>query len=324
MQQLDFSWKNLIEKELATKKGFTAIGYAAYSKKRYVDNKVIATFIPGQINEVARKHLQIQPEKNGMFTLTSESPMIYYWSNTFDVNNLLDYYEKNNSEGGGLGGLIDTVEATSQTSLRAIVSYLGEQVSFIAESAAADSYFELPLFLTAWQLHDGVAFQSVIEKLVASYQISIINNRYGPVVYYYWAQAPQDGIFPLYGFWQNYFFFGNSLSLFKKVIDNQTKDMSLVELPEVRTVDPGFSLANNSVTYFDNGELIAVLRKFFNMIGTLVAIEDKEIARKFTILVDEIIDPLLEGAAMYTRTGTRSYFLSDAVVIESRTSLEKY
>ncbi len=322
LKDFDMPGRDLIQKELATTKGFQGLGHATWNSATFVVNKILTSFDSQLINDVVKNHLLIKPGFNSMFTLTSNKPMMYYWSNTFDINNFLDYYEESEDHGeNGLEKYFNEIHEVTGKSVREIVSFLGEQVSLTVEPAMKNSYFELPLCLTVWQLKNSHELQVVIEKLVNNYQISIINNKYGPVVYYYWAQAPQDGLLPLYGFWQDYFFMGNSISLFKKVIDNHSNSKSLIAQPEVVMVDPGFAHKNNSITYFDNKELFQVIKKTLHLVGTLVAIEDKQVAQKIGIIINEIVDPLLDGATMYERNGTRSYFDTEMVVIESKTTL---
>lgn len=316
----EFPWRNLVDKQLKTTKGFTGLGHATWIDNTSIVNKVITTFDSLKTNPIAQKHLTTKPGHNSMFTMTSNKPMVYYWSNTLNLSHLFDYYKKQDGFGENiLGSLFSKVEEVSGKSVNEIVEFLGQQVIVVIEPAKKDSFFELPLGLIVWQLKNGPDLQRVVEKIAQNYQISIIDNHYGPVVYYYWAQSPQDGIFPLYGFWQDYFFMGNSLSLFKKVIDNHSDSLSLLEQQELISVDPGFSYKNNSITYFDNKELIKVVKKALNMVSTLVAIEDKNIAEKIHILVNEVFNPLLEATTIYERSGTRSFFDKDMVIIESKT-----
>ena len=86
-------------------------------------------------------------------------------------------------------------------------------------------------------------------------------------------------------------------------------------------MDPGITEKNNSVTYFNNIELIHVIKRLLNMIGTIIGIEDSATAYKVRIIIDELIDPLLDGATMFDKSVTRSYFTPEKVVIDSVTHI---
>ena len=70
----------------------------------------------------------------------------------------------------------------------------------------------------------------------------------------------------------------------------------------------------------NNVELIKVLQKLLNLVGMTVAIENRETAFKVRAIIDEIINPLLDGAGMYDKSSTRSYFTHKMVVVDSVTN----
>jgi hypothetical protein len=65
-----------------------------------------------------------------------------------------------------------------------------------------------------------------------------------------------------------------------------------------------------------------MLREMVTWGGTMLAIKDKELARKSKVLIDELINPLLEGLAMYSIVGSRKYQEGGTIVFESFTNLD--
>ena len=65
----------------------------------------------------------------------------------------------------------------------------------------------------------------------------------------YWSLSPEDGLRPLYGFWDDLFFFGNSSVLLKKVVDTRLQGSTLLDNELVDELDPGLREANNSVLF---------------------------------------------------------------------------
>ncbi len=323
LELVEFRGKSLVEKELQTTRGFNGLGYAVWNRKNMVESKIIATFDHEKIHPVAGKYLRVAPRVSSMHTFTSRNPMVYYWSNTFDPGHLLDYFLENEigpTPDSGIQGQLERVTGKKATE---IISMLGNQLSVVVEPGRKDSNLDLPLFLFTWKTRDKTALRHALEAVIHHYGIPTGREKYGSVAYNYWSRAPEDGAFPLYGFRDDYFFFGNSLSLLKSVIDNSGAHTTLAQQKEVKSVDPGFSLGNNSVTYTDNRKLFKLARGFLDFLSTLITLEDKDTAGRFRALVDEVVNPLLEGAAMYEKKGTRSYFAKDMVIIESKTSLAK-
>jgi hypothetical protein len=146
-------------------------------------------------------------------------------------------------------------------------------------------------------------------------------GEYGGAEYAFWSLSPQDGLCPLYGFWNDLFFFGNSTSLLHRVIDDESKALSLLDNARVQKIDPGIALENNSVTYCNNVQLIDTIKNILNIVGTFAAIEDRHLAKKLRLLTSKVINPLLDGAKMYKASVTRSYFTPELIVIESITNL---
>jgi hypothetical protein len=104
------------------------------------------------------------------------------------------------------------------------------------------------------------------------------------------------------------------------VIDRNVTDFSLMDDVVIGSLDPGFTEKNNSITYIDNVTFIKVLQKWLGFIGMTLAIENRETAYKVHTVLDEIINPLLDGASMYEKSFTRSYFTPEMVIIDSITT----
>jgi hypothetical protein len=104
------------------------------------------------------------------------------------------------------------------------------------------------------------------------------------------------------------------------IVDRKTDDFSLLDNSAIKLLDPGFSEKNNSITYLNNVELLKVLRRWLGLIGMTLAIEDREKAYKVHTVLNEIINPLLDGISMYEKSSTRSFFTPEMVVIDSITN----
>jgi hypothetical protein len=124
----------------------------------------------------------------------------------------------------------------------------------------------------------------------------------------------------LYGFWEDLFFFGNSSKLLAMIVDKKNADFSLLDNAAIKMLDPGFAEKNNSITYLNNVALLKVLQRWLDLLGMTLAIEDREKAYRVHTVLNEIINPLLDGVSMYEKSSTRSFFTSEMVVIESITS----
>ena len=146
-------------------------------------------------------------------------------------------------------------------------------------------------------------------------------GSYGPAEYYYWSRSPQDGLQPLYGFWDDLFFVGNSTETVQRIVDRNLKGESILDNNLFRKADPGFEQDNNSTTFSDNVKLIAVLHKALDLFSTFIILENKETAMKIKTLFRELVFPILDELTLFDARATRSYFTPEAVIVESVISI---
>ncbi len=317
---LSFTGKDLLLKEMATTIGFANFGYGSWNKKKRVIDKVLVQYNSDEINSVVQDHINADPSPCSMLALTTENPMAFYWSNTIKMQHLLGYFKERRKVEPKLEDFSSTIKSVTGITIEDIFSLLGEEISMVIEPGPQDNFFSFPLAMFFLRVNNVQALSSVLEKLIDEYEIPVSIKTYGPIRYTFWTPSPQDGLQPLYGFWDDLIFFGNSSRLLQKVIDRKANDFSLMDDVVVSSLDPGFTEKNNSITYTNNVAFIKVLQKWLGFIGMTLAIENKENAYKVHTVLDEIINPLLDGASMYEKSFTRSYFTPEMVIIDSITT----
>ncbi|MCP4337541.1 MAG: DUF3352 domain-containing protein [Desulfobulbaceae bacterium] len=320
VQDLSFPGKKLLLKELKTTVGFSNLGYGSWNNKASVVDKVMVQYDKYLVNNIVQKHTKIAPSRCSMLSLTTENPMAFYWSNTVKVRHILHYLENSTKKEPQIKKFWSTVESVTGKNTEQIFSLLGGEVSLVLEPGSKDNFFPFPLGMVFLKVKNVPELSSIFEKIIDEYDIPVSVKISGPIRYAYWTLSPQDGLQPLYGFWGDLLFFGNSSKLLRMIVEEKSKDLSLLDNMSVKVIDPGFTEKNNSVTYMNNVELIKVLQKLLNLIGMTVAIEDRETAFKVRAIIEEIINPLLDGASMYDKSSTRSYFTHKMVVVDSVTN----
>lgn len=317
---LTFTGKDLLQKELATTVGFDNFGYGSWNKKKKMMYKVLVQYKINEVNDVVKNYIDAIPVRSPMLSLTTENPMAFYWSNTIEFKHFFGYFEKSRKEDPQVEKFWSAVQDITGKNTNEIATLLGDEASLILEAGPRDTFFSFPLGLFFVQVRNVPAMKICLKKITDAYHIPVSEETYGPVRYLYWTSSPQDGLQPLYGFWGDLLFFGNSSSLLHTIIQRKIDDISLLDNAGIKAVDPGLSEKNNSVTYMDNVELITFLQKGLNLVAMTLVIEDRETASKVRVVIDEIITPLLDGAKMYGKSCTRSYFTPDMVIIDSITT----
>jgi hypothetical protein len=317
---LAFPSKDLLLKELATTVGFAHVGYGSWNKTKSVNVRILVQYNSNEINSVVKNQIMVAPIKCTMLSLTTENPMAFYWSNNIKIKHLLQYLERNRREEPQIEKICSRVESITGKNMKEIFSLLGEEVSLVLEPGPEDKFFQFPLGMFFVHVQNVSELRTILEKIIDEYDIQVSVKSAGPIHYTYWTPSPQDGLQPLYGFWGNLMFVGNSPNLLSRIVKMNTKRFSLLDNVTVKALDPGFKEKNNSISYSNNVELIKVLQKGLGLVAMTLMIENRETAFKVRTVIDEIINPLLDGASMYDKSCTRSYLKPGMVIIDTITN----
>lgn len=317
---LTFPGKELLLKELATTVGFANVGYGSWNKKKKTIDKVLVQYKRNEVNSVVKKHIDAIPIHSSMLSLTTENPMAFYWSNTIKFKHLSNYVEQSRKEDPQLEKFWSVVQNITGKNISEIEALLGKEASLVLEPGPKDTFFSFPLAMVFVKVKNVPELRVVLQKITDAFHVPVSEASYGPVQYLYWTPSPQDGLQPLYGFWNDLLFFGNSTRLLSMVVQRKIDGLSLLDNKSVQAIDPGLDENNNSITYMNHVELIAILQKGLNLVAITLAIEDRETAFKLRTVIDEVITPLLDGVRMYGKSCTRSYFTPEMVIIDSITT----
>lgn len=321
LEYLDPGTRDILQQQLAETEGFTGISYGAWPNANIVQDKIIFSYEAEHTNPLVQQILTKPPSNNSMLDLTTADPLAYYWSNTIDVENFLTYLPLQGEKSSMVYNYISRLEKRTGQEIKDILAVLGEEVSLVVEKSGEENFIPVPLGAAFFRVDPEVNLSELVNNIVDAFDVPVIEQIYNSVTYLYWVASPQDGLQPLCGFWSNYFFIGNSAQLIERVIDGYNEETSLLSNSRVSAIDPGITKKNNSVTYFNNVEIIELSQRLLSALGTMILMEDKEKAKKTRLIIDEVINPLLNGLKEYERSCTRSYFAPGMVVIDSRTSI---
>jgi len=315
--QKEFAGKDIFLKELTTTQGFTGLSYGNWIHSTHIEDRIIAAFNSTDVNELVRAQLRVAPSESTMLSLGTRDPMFFYWSNTLNFKHFLLYLEDEANKKDNDLPFVEKVENIIGKKAPQLLDLLGDEVSIIVENGQEDLFFPVPEAIALVQVEDINKIQSIMESVLTAYDIPMRKSTYGPATYYYWARSPQEGLQPLYGFWDDLFFVGNSSSTLQRVIHENVTGSSILDNHLLQKADPGFEEDNNSTTYSDNVRLLKVIKRGLEMFGTFVALENKETAIKTKYLLKELVFPVLDGLTCFDSMASRSYFTPETVVVDS-------
>ena len=158
-----------------------------------------------------------------------------------------------------------------------------------------------------------------LKRLTEHYDIPLIRQSFNGVKMYLWGGVvPTGDLQPTFCITDNYFVFSSNRKQIRDFILDGDGYQALDGNPEFKRVNNGLTSENNSVNYIDSRSLVVLFKEVFSWIGTMIAIQDREAAQRSKILIDEMLNPLLDGLAMYSTIGMRSYTEENRIHIESK------
>lgn len=314
--------KELLTSKLETIKGFDGIAYGNWKVNNNIfSEKVVTHFKSEEILPVVQKYLKVRPVKPKLYGYTTKDPMFYYWSNTINLKHILPYLQGEGESREQFQLLDQKIKKTSGKTVLELLDMVGTQASLHISAGDPASAFQVPRVMIFFAGAKTQDLATIASKVFAAFRIEIAKGNYSNVEYQYWPRGPEDGLQPVFGIFNGNFFIGNSSVLLKEIVDYHDNGRKLPTNPAVKKLDPGITQKNNSVTYLHNTKLLEFAQKVLNLLSTIVAIEDKTVAKRAKIIADQFFVPLLEGAKMYEHSMNRSYFTGETVVIESKTRM---
>jgi hypothetical protein len=181
----------------------------------------------------------------------------------------------------------------------------------------------LPLAMIFTPVIDKDNVQNALTSFFENYNVPMTHDSYNGVEYSYWSQSPQEGISPLYGFLGEMFFAGNSPILLKNIIDFQNRGSfkPANDVSEDKTLNK--ATEKHLLIYSNIVQCVGLLKESLKALGTIIAIEDREVARKVLLVNDKILSPLLDGLKMYKSSVINSYFKEKVLHIDVTTEITK-
>jgi hypothetical protein len=306
-----------LSKDMPLMETILGLGYGAKSLKTSVKERFILIYDPEKIDRVTQKQLSTRPQKPTHFSLTTEKPMLYLWSNSFSINTLFTKFVTGESPVSSTAKLPAFFGAVHEEDIVELPDFFGDDITVVAETGARNTPLRLPSFMVFLPvLGQKDVLRVTMEKLLNKHSIPISTGVYGTADYTYWSDSPQDGLTPLYGFWQDFFYLGNSITLLHKIIDTNGRGYSVLDVDHLSVLDPGLAEENNAIAYSNNVELIDLLKDLFSVLGNVWALENREMAKKAQIINNKILIPLLDAAKMYDTSVLRSNFVPEMIIVD--------
>ncbi len=302
-------------------KGYEQLIWATWDNKNFISQKAVLSFDRNEILPEYRELFTIEPTTSESYKRINGDTIWYYWTNILRPNALLTLYNhgQNGIPEDGHKRFITEIADIAGLSVEALFALVENDFLVSVEKSPEEQFIPIPHMLLALKTNDGEELLSAIEKITKFYDIPMIRQSINGVNVYLWGGvAPTGDLQPTFCVTDNYFVFSSNRKQIKEFILDGHGYQALDVNPEFKQVNNGLTGENNSVNYIDSRNLVVLIKEVVSWIGTMIAIQDREAAQRSKILIDEMLNPLLDGLAMYSTIGMRSYTEENRIHIESK------
>lgn len=301
--------------------GYKHLIWGTWDNKDFLSQKAIISFDSDEILPEYRELFKIVPSKSEAYKRINSDTIWYYWTNILRPKALLTLYNQRllETEEGENLPFVQEITETTGLSTEELFSLVENDFLIALNNSPEDQFIPIPHMLFALKTSSPEKLLTAIEKITEYYNIPLTRQSIQGVDLYLWGGViPTGDLQPTFCITDDYLVLASNRQQIKEFILAGKGYPSLDSNPGFRKVNNGLTDKNNSINYIDSKNLFLLIKEVFSWIGTMIAIQDREAAQRSKILIDQLLNPLLDGLAMYSTIGMRSYTEKDRIIIESK------
>lgn len=311
--------------ELEKFRGFRSGFFGAWKEKGKIIEKAVIRFAEDEmVPRVARK-ITAAPGKADTIFRVSEDTLLYYWNSQLDLDPFLEIVNLLGGQGenGHNDDIVQKIATITGLKTEEIHRLAENDITLALKSIPVDQFVPIPSFLFSLKVPDRAKMSAAVEKLVDYYSIPLRKLKLQGVDALAWGGVMAVGsLQPTIAFVEDYLVVSSNREQIQEFIALPKKKKSLNQGPLYKSVAKSLSGKNSSIVFLNFAEITGLFKELVSWGGTMIAIEDRDVARKSKLLIDRVINPLLDGLAMYSVVGMRKYVEGDRIIFESTTVID--
>lgn len=302
--------------------GFTSGAYGVWQKEMFIEDVVTIFFDKDKLNKHTSSFLSITAEEDKRLYQVPNDVLLYYWTNTFNFPVLWNIYANRvNASGENIQALESFFYNLTGYPINEIISLPGNRFSLMIKEPAPVDFLPIPNFVAIFDINSTEAATKMSDNILKRNKVPHQSQIYKGIKYIYWGEQIQSGLQPAYAFNKKSLYVASSVRTLKNVFDTMIDKNGLITNEQFKLTGESLLLKNNSIGYIQSSSTLDVTKELVSWFGTMLAIQNRQIASKSKIVIDGVIHPLLEGLKMYSSIATRSYIEEGVITIESKTTI---
>jgi len=300
-------------------RGWGAAAYGAWHEKGVFKDKAEILFEKNNLDSRVARLCDVQPALNRTLGMVPAETLFYYWTNTLNISLLWELYSATiiQQQPQSLDLLRKELRDSVGVELEELLDMIDKEFAVVVKDVGTDG-IPLPKVAAIIQLKDSDRFLKIFHTLLEEAEIPLSRKKFESHIITFWGIAPQGGLQPAFTLVDDYLLLSNSFDLVTQIItlkSNPTKN--LLNSANMQEVGKGLNEKNNSSAYVHIVLLADALKDMASWAASIASIQGPEVAKDADIIVNQLILPLLDGLAMYTKLGSRSVITKDSIILES-------
>jgi hypothetical protein len=268
-----------------------------------------------QLTPFEEQVVAAKPGKNMMLPEIPSKLVLYFWSNWFDAAGWWHAVEKNEGS-ASLSSLAFAaatwIEENSGLGMDEFVTLFGHNFGLNISAIRTSGFFPVPSVSCFIEVTDAARIDKILQKSLAELPLRRDTIAGIPVV----SVMIADGLMqPSYALQGNMLMIADSREQIEELVDPHAG--RLVNDALFKAVDTGMTFPSNLHVFARTSEIIESLKELASWGGTVIAIRDGVAGRKWKVVIDQIVLPLLDGLKPLQAKGVRGYTAPGEVIFDA-------
>lgn len=297
--------------------------FGAWRKENRIVDQAVITISPEQLDEQTKARLQVAVQEPQSYNDVSRDTILYHWTNQFDSAYLMKMIDDTETATGNPGiNPLNQVTSVTGLSSEQIAGLFTGDLALAVKGLKDNQLVPLPQILLSLESSDIELLKSSTDKMIAHFSIPVRRKKIGENgELISWGGIIGIGsVLPAFAFNEDSLTISSNRDEITYFINKDERE-NLSDNEQFKTVSDELLQPSNSITYIEFARLTEMIKEMASWGGTMIAIKDRDLAKKSKVLIDELINPLLNGLSMYEVIASRKYIEDNVIIFESQTIL---
>ncbi len=307
---LSQSEKSLQKDVTANLNGIHAIGstFDINSPRRHT-NRILCLVNRQDMAPVFRETFAIEPAPNRTLPMISSRPLIYYWTNTINLRAYMNHYIDNAYQRQQLE---NTIRQQLNMPADRLLEAFGGQWAMVLEDLSINGFIPVPKMALLAEVADQETVSSLLQTTFQRPNVRYLQESFqGTTIHS--AQLPMGiALQPAYAFYNGFCILASHPGMIKQMMSPESNTARLTAAEAFQKINEGLTDHNNNIAFIQSDQLIEKLQSLMGWSSNMLAMQGKN-GQKSRIMINQVINPILDGFKMYKAIGARTRFGEDTI-----------